>query len=274
MMTGRSWWLLGMLALAGCDDGDAGGAGCTPGQSSACACVGGGMGAQVCQADNTFAACICAVGDAGLASDTGPRADQGPQADAAPARDAAPMADAAPMIDAAPMGDAAVAADAGAMADAALPGHTYVAGLIGGATSNWGDLPNAQGLMGLEAGHAACRFQGADHVCDYEELVAAEAAGELADIPAGTTAWLQRTTSVILLGFDSPPGQGGNCVDWTFTGNHLADGEYVSFEQAGIPAWHFDHDTYFDGVDQTRTIPGDLECGGVTRSIFCCYPSP
>lgn len=40
-------------------------AGCVPGMSIACACVDGRAGAQVCQPDRTYAACVCATPDAG-----------------------------------------------------------------------------------------------------------------------------------------------------------------------------------------------------------------
>src|SRR5262249_17261214 len=35
---------------------------CVPGQMVACACVNGQMGAQACQADGTYAACVCSSG--------------------------------------------------------------------------------------------------------------------------------------------------------------------------------------------------------------------
>jgi hypothetical protein len=40
--------------------GGAGPSSCVPGQSVACACTTGAQGAQVCQPDGTFAACVCA----------------------------------------------------------------------------------------------------------------------------------------------------------------------------------------------------------------------
>src|SRR6185436_18692708 len=100
----------------------------------------------------------------------------------------------------------------------------------------------------------------------------AAAGGELNAIAQGTTAWIHRTTSAIVFGNPSPPGPGGRCNDWTFNGNHLADGEYVTFDTIGVPTMHLDNDTVYDPTTPlVHTITGDLECGGQTRSIFCCY---
>lgn len=60
-MRGRSWSgiLLTVLAM-GC--GDSGTAPrCITGSTNACLCVGGQMGVQVCAADGTYGACVCAV---------------------------------------------------------------------------------------------------------------------------------------------------------------------------------------------------------------------
>jgi hypothetical protein len=162
--------------------------------------------------------------------------------------------------------------------DAALPepdAAPVVPDLITGAsapvTSDWAGLPGSQGMIGLEAGNMFCAFSGGDHVCDYTELRAAEARGEFASVPVGTTAWVQRTTTELVNGVESPPGPGGNCNDWTFTGNHLADGEYVAFGAEGAE-FFLDNDTLYDPANPNgpSVATGLLECGGMSRSIFCC----
>lgn len=144
---------------------------------------------------------------------------------------------------------------------------TY-AGMIPNVASVW----SYQGLKSLEAGNEMCKTIGADHFCDYEEVKLAEAKGELANIAAGTTAWIHRTTMAVVNGQNSAPGPGGRCNEWTYGTNHISDGEYVSFDQVGKPTYHLDNDTFFDGVDTTHAIPNQLQCGGQLRAILCCYP--
>ena len=59
-----------------------------------------------------------------------------------------------------------------------------------------------------------------------------------------------------------------------FVGNHLADGEYITFDAAGVPTYHFDNDTFYDSVATEHVTPGDLDCGGQTRAILCCNAAP
>jgi hypothetical protein len=160
--------------------------------------------------------------------------------------------------------------DAAAGPDAFTP--PIYAGLVPNMPSTWEYF----GMPGLAGGRLSCmnNVAGSDHPCDYEEVVSAAERGELAAIPMGTTAWLQRTTPVTVDGMEYAPGQGGNCVDWTFNGNHLADGEYITFDAAGVPTYHFDSDTFFDGVDTTRAQPGLLQCGFEMRAILCCHAAP
>lgn len=234
--------LFAVLSIAGCDAAQGG-------ERQACYPNG------TCNAGLTCASSVCvALGaDAGLGGDAG-ASDTG--ASDTGATDSGPLD--------------------GGTADAWVDpcaGHISYAGMASGASSVWATLPNASGLTGLAAGNAQCASIGADHVCDYEEVVAAALAGELSAIPMGTTAWMQRTTAVDVGGTSYPAGQGGRCVDWTFSGNHLADGEYITFDALGMPTYHFDPDTFFDGTDTSHATPGDLECGGATRAILCCYPS-
>lgn len=151
----------------------------------------------------------------------------------------------------------------------ACAGMPIYAGMVPNIGSQWSD----QGLMGFAAGNSLCQGIGADHVCEYQELLDAEAAGEFAGVAAGTTAWVHRTTMAMVDGVMSAPGPGGRCVDWTYGTNHIADGEYVEFLSGGTPVYHLDNDTFYDGQDTTHTIPDQLQCGNMTRAIFCCHPA-
>ncbi len=116
-----------------------------------------------------------------------------------------------------------------------------------------------------------CQELGADHVCDYEEIVLAEGKGELAAVVAGTTAWLHRTVDANAPGGAvSAPGLGGRCVDWTYATNHLSDGEYVEFTPAG-PQYVIDGDTFYDGTSTEHVQTDLLQCGNQTRSLLCCH---
>jgi hypothetical protein len=183
-------------------------------------------------------------------------------------------------------------------AGGACAGHVYYAGMYpaaGGtlAPSIWANLPNAGGLTSLDAGNAQCKALGigADHVCDLTEIQAAVAANEalLATIPVGTTAWMERTTTVNVDGLtgapcqagsagcvSSPPGAGGRCNDWQYNTHHIGDGEYYSWDTPGQgPTYHYDNDTIFDPNNPHVHVHvgSDFTCGGVSRSILCCYQS-
>lgn len=226
---------------------------CVPGMVIECPCAGGATGSQTCLASGSYGACECDGNDAGT--------------------DAPVIADAPTGTDTPATVDAPVETDAPVEMD--VPAHVYYAGRIDGAGPVWGALPSAGGMTGLDAGDAACATIGADHVCDYEEVVLAASLGQLSTIPAGTTAWVQRTTTVDVGGVSSPPGPGGNCVDWTYSTNHIGDGEYAVFETAGVPTFHLDNDTIFDpSAPGVHDIVGDLQCGGTIRSILCCFAAP
>lgn len=279
----------GLGGLAACGDSDGGhgdGERCIPGQSLACACVDGRTGAQTCQDDGTFAACTCAGGGSeadGGGEPAGSDAAPPPSPDAAappPTPDATvppPPLDAAPPDAAAPPPpDAApVPPDAAPLPPDAAPdpnpfiGRVWVTGWRDNLNSDWSGMPEAMGAIGLAAGNAYCNFTSGAHVCDYLEMRAAERAGQFAPVPVGTTAWVQRTTPELVDGQLSEPGQGGNCVDWTFTGNHIADGEYVEFAADGLH-FYLDNDTHFDGMPSPSVQFPGLPCGGIARSLFCC----
>src|SRR5205085_11408726 len=126
----------------------------------------------------------------------------------------------------------------------------------------------------VAAGDDLCNLNvlAGSHMCTYSELVHVQQAGDLSAVPDATTFWLQRDITVDVSAIPSPPGPGGNCNNWTFNGNHLADGEYVTFV-GGVPTYHFDADTVYDGMSTSHVDP-DLPCGGAMRSIPCCAPCP
>src|SRR5262249_16038938 len=129
------------------------------------------------------------------------------------------------------------------------------------------------GLTSFAAGDDMCvkTNMGADHVCEYQEVLAAQANGELKAIPQGTTAWVNRLTPAMVNGMMSAPGPGGRCNVWTYGTNHISDGEYISFDQVGVPTFHLHNDTVFIMNDTTHQQPGVLQCGGESRAVLCCY---
>ena len=128
-------------------------------------------------------------------------------------------------------------------------------------------------FVGTAAGDALCdaMFAGSN-MCEYSDLLDAELLGDLAAVSDSTTFWLERDITADVAAVPSPPGPGGNCNNWTFNGNHVADGEYVTF-LSGVPTYHIDNDTFYDGSDQSHVIAGDLQCTD-SRSIPCCAPCP
>ena len=111
----------------------------------------------------------------------------------------------------------------------------------------FGNVPNLTSVwqegatVGTEAGEMKCRAMGADHLCDYEDMVAASEQGELDILQLGFTAWVHRTTAAeVQIGMDagdtvvSAPELGGRCVNWTYGENALADGEYMEITAEGV----------------------------------------
>ncbi len=293
----RLMWVVGaFVALAagvaacgssGSGNTSSGTTGCTPGATQACACLGGTMGVQSCKDDGrSFDTCQCgsSSGSAGTGGATTSSSSTGMQGTCGDG-----MIDPSDHCDNpssefyckpdCTMGTGTGGSDAGT--GGACAGHVYYAGAYpaaGGtpAPSVWANLPAAGGQTGLDAGNAQCKALGigADHVCDYEEVKLAQAAAEpsFMTIPAGTSAWVQRTTTAMVMGNPSAPGPGGRCNDWTYMTNHISDGEYITFDTVGNPTYHLDNDTIFDPMNP-HVIVGDLQCGGQTRSILCCYQS-
>jgi hypothetical protein len=122
-------------------------------------------------------------------------------------------------------------------------------------------LWNYLAMNGTAAGTANCVAAGASHYCDYEEVKAAAARGELAGLP-NMTFWVHRTTTEGA----KTAGPGARCNNWTYNTNDINQGEFgtitggvVSFDLApsGAPG----------GSGGTNRL-----CGGVNRNILCCHP--
>ena len=271
--------LLGLLL--GCAEGagvgsEPGGGRCTPGSSIACECPDGGQGAQVCAADGVnYLACECVSateGDAESEEDDGDgdAAATSSGAESTTAGDAV-CGDGSEDPGECDPGDPAYCPEdcsepIGTTGDPCADAPTFF-GLIAGVGSRW----EHAGFVGFVAGDAMCTDLGADHACDYDEILLADGKGELAGVAIGTTAWIHRTSDGTLPGGGvTPPGLGGRCVDWTYSTNHLSDGEYIEFTPAG-PVYNLDDDTFYDGTATEHTQTDLLQCGGVVRSVMCCH---
>jgi len=286
LLGGLSLGLLGSIGFA-CgdsgDDGDGGAGMCVPGMQSNCGCPGGVQGVQVCLADgSSFGPCSCGDATGGESETRGESETEGASGDGTTGAETCgngvedpgecPLAcpqDCMAVDDT--MGDSSTTG-----ADSCASDPIFVAS-VPMQPSRW----ESGAVIGFAAGQDLCR-QAATAVgapmamevtvCDYEQVLDAEAAGELAVLPMGTTAWIHRTTVATVMAVNSAPGTGGRCVDWTYQTNHISDGEYLEMGAAGVPTYFLDNDTFYDGVDTTHTQPGLMQCGTEMRSILCCNP--
>lgn len=168
-----------------------------------------------------------------------------------------------------------------------------------GITSVWAYGPDT----GIAAGQEMCAAIGADHVCTYAEVVAAEANGEFEskNIPVGQEFWLHRVATPVPSISDpntmTAPGPGGRCNDWEYGTNHVSDGEFGIYDptgdyspngrkQGGV-TYFFDDDTTYDQDPTDNACPGGMvsatntngaalgcpsQCGNAApRAILCCY---
>ncbi|MBM4376158.1 MAG: hypothetical protein FJ095_13835 [Deltaproteobacteria bacterium] len=165
-----------------------------------------------------------------------------------------------------------------------------------GIASKW----TYNGLEGVQAGNAMCQAIGADHICNYGEVVKAEAAGELAMIPPNLTYWLHRTNKDLtvldpanktctidtdcnapgVLAFCDPvqkkcawkAGAGARCNDWTYPTGHISDGEWFAPTTSnnampgtgvtkGTMVYHFDADSFYDGVSGAHLCQNNSKVG-------------
>lgn len=164
-------------------------------------------------------------------------------------------------------------------------------------------------LNGLEAGHAMCKAIGADHVCEYQEILAADVAGAFAAFPLELSFFLQRTTNVVDPTEPKPcaadkectsgfcdvdvqvcswkAGKGGNCNDWTTSSGIFADAEWFEVYRDGgmynsgaapIGSLSFFFDAYTkytavnDNLCHSSDKPGCAGHCGAPRAIPCCSP--
>ena len=271
-----------VVGLAACgssgssDASTSGSDGCTPNEQKACACSGGAMGFQTCAADGkSLSVCDCGVssssssgtGGAG-GSSTGTQMD--PCGDGVQqAGECDPTSETHIYCEKDCAGTTASSTSASSSTGGACAGHVYYAGLVPNVTSVW----VSGGLTSFAAGDDMCQkanLGGADHVCDYEEVLKAVAANELKNVAAGTTIWVQRTTTANVNGVPSTAGPGGRCNDWKYNTNHIADGEYAVAEAAGSLKFFLDNDTIYDNIPGSHNQPG-LDCNGASRAIMCCY---
>jgi hypothetical protein len=158
-----------------------------------------------------------------------------------------------------------------------------------------------KGFSGAQAGKAMCQDVGADHICSYAEVVAADAKGELGGLPKNLTYWLHRTTNAESqlhpkkacntdadCQFDDDaaaicdvatklcvwkPGYGARCNDWTYSGDALADGEWFAVAgadpspgggvQQGTLSFHLAKSALYDGVTPPACQdPSKIGCAG------------
>lgn len=240
--------LLGALVAVTCGksgDGDSGGS-CTPGMAYACTCPDGRAGAASCTLDGLPGICMCtsttdATGSGSTSGSSG-TADTGCSTECGDTT--------------APSGST----DTGACGP-------IIAGKLDNVAVPWSYM----GQMGVAAGTAMCGSIGADHLCDYEEVLAADEAGELEGM-VNITAWIHRTTVESVEGVPSAPSPGGRCVDWSDGTGTLADGEWVEFGPDGL-LYHLDPDTFYDGMDGSHTDAVAFPCMTITRSVLCCHAS-
>jgi hypothetical protein len=171
-----------------------------------------------------------------------------------------------------------------------------------GLTGRWARA----GEHGLGAGNAMCQEAGADHVCSYEEVVQADANGELAKLPLDATYWLSRTTPVpnpTLAGTTCnsnaecgagdvcdekthacqwQPGPYGNCDGWVIEGGvprgewfrRLPDALSSSGVAKGSLSHHFVRDALLVGKVPPCQDDSVMGCAGrcdAERGILCCY---
>lgn len=286
---GGLFGLLGGIALA-CGGGEGGGdddaTACTPGMQVTCPCPDGSTGVQVCELNGGFyEACMCgAATDSGMGSGTESDSDSDSNSDSTGEdlcgngiEDPGECGEAGTCISDCEVSDTSGADESSTGEEDTCASMPTMVAYVPSIPSRW----ESGALVGFAAGGDLCHMAATVAnvpnpnqvvVCDYEQVLEAEAKGELAGLPANSTAWIHRTTNANVNAVVSAPGSGGRCVDWTYSTNHISDGEFVSIAAGGVATYSLDGDTFYDGVDTTHTQPGMLECGTQMRSILCCNP--
>jgi hypothetical protein len=281
MAVRAAWAWFGGLVLAAvglgaaCGGGGSGNGtnGCVPGASVSCVCPGGASGAQVCTSDGkSYGMCQCS--STGTGGSTSTISGTGGSATCQCTNPSQENYCGAPCADA---GTGGSKTDGGSCVGVL----TYA----GKAGMQFGSYWSYQSLVGTAAGNKACMDVGADHVCDYNELVSAASKGELSTLTTSDTAWLQRTTSVTVtatspkivvlgqmgaMGTTYTVGPASRCNDWSYMTDHLNDGEYVDFASGtSTPTFHLD-----DNPSAIQAATKDIPCGhnATLRDVLCCYP--
>ncbi len=238
----------GVVAACGSNSGSSGTSGVTPAPTTT-STTGGGTDASA-NPCNTNADCgpgrICE----GKVCKTDPAADGGSGSDGGTGSDGSISLDASP--------------------DANCLGKPIYRGMYNGMNAKW---TFAGTTNGIASGVDACKslVPAGDHPCDYEEIKAAIAKGELADVPDGTTFWVHRSTPDP----DNTNNGGPNlrCNEWKYNTNDICRGEFGT-KAGGAFTFDLHKGALINGGLCGAGAGGGVtqKCGGVTRSVLCCNP--
>ena len=158
--------------------------------------------------------------------------------------------------------------DAGVIVDAGNPDACGSKPVYKTLFPNVSSMWSFNGKIGTEAGNEMCKFVGADHFCDYEEIKKAESRGELAGL--NTTVWIHRTTTAVVNGVANSGGSGARCDDWRYNTNHINNGEFATISGGAVTYQLAPANMLTAGAAPSGGTP--RVCGGMNRSILCCHP--
>lgn len=167
--------------------------------------------------------------------------------------------------------------------DPARPGY--------GVSSQW----MYGGHIGAAAGDLMCQAAGASRLATYTDLLHWDAAGAFAGLGLSeetrtmlgertykaqgpATLWLHRVTETVRFEnpispgtfYDSPPGAGGRCNEWTAPSNHIMDGEFAVIVDGRL-VYYFDNDTRYDGLTPYTNKSWGTTCASASRAIACVF---
>lgn len=269
----------GMFAPGCNDEGSSAGGTCISGQQTFCSCLGDDpaapSGIQVCNAAGTFDLCQCAgtATDSAAGSATGSASASDSNSNGSSGGPDLCGNGFADPGECDPEGNGDICpqdctvddttGDSGSTGAANVCNEMPIyVGMIPDSTSIWSYMD----VLGFGAGRMMCQdLVGADDVCSYTELVAAEARGDFAAVGVGTTMWVHRVaaTNHPISAAVVQPDIRSRCEDWTYATNHINDGEYVQIGAGGATTFVLDEDP--------ASFPaGVMDCGNVLRAIPCC----
>ncbi len=262
---------------------------CLPGATSACACAAGMQGFQTCQADGkSLGMCQCGSGTGnGGSTSTSSTSSSATGTGGGTSCSCNPSSELYCGVAACADAGTGDAGDAGSCTNVVtFAGKAVGTDFDGGASAmDWGSDWTYKALNGLPAGNQACQDMGADHVCDYDDVVLAASKGELSTLATTDTAWLYRVNAVTIsstspdievlgspatMGTTYQVGLASRCANWTYQTDHLNDGEFVSFQNGvNSPQFHLD-----DNPGAIQATPKDIPCGHnlMPRAVLCCFP--